>query len=156
MASLVRCSTRRGRHPRERGKPLQPLIMRVSEPHVASCRVLSDISSLLVSFQTYCDDFYIGGISLPIPSPKGLPTNRLSMANTPTPEQMQQLLEGPSLAPPPGVIPNFANPANFHTEYVVTVALCLSLSTTVLCMRMYTKFYIIRKTVWADCRCPPR
>lgn len=73
------------------------------------------------------------------------------MAVAPTPEQLQQLLDGPCALPPPGVESNFANPSNLRHLFVITAVLCLFFSTLALSMRMYAKIYIIRKTEWSDC-----
>jgi len=78
-----------------------------------------------------------------------------AMAAPPTPEQLQELLNGPSMKPPAGVMPNFVDPANFHVLYIATVVLCLSFATSALFMRIYTKIYIIHKTEWADCETSP-
>ncbi|MCJ1262840.1 hypothetical protein MMC22_002710 [Lobaria immixta] len=64
--------------------------------------------------------------------------------------EIQKLLNGPALTPPPGVIPNFVNPDNVFVGYVVTVVLCVSTSTLVFWMRMYTKIYILQQTGWED------
>ena len=65
---------------------------------------------------------------------------------------IQNQLDGPALAPPPGVTPNFVNPPSFFTFSVVVVTLCLLFSTLAICMRMYTKLYIIRRVVLEDCK----
>lgn len=69
--------------------------------------------------------------------------------------EIQKLLNGPALAPPPGVIPNFVNPDNAFVSYVVTVVLCVSTSTLVFWMRMYTKIYILQRLGWEDCKFSP-
>jgi hypothetical protein len=74
------------------------------------------------------------------------------MEGLPTAEQLQELLDGPSMKPPAGVMPNFVDPANFHVVYIATVVVCLSFVTSSLFMRIYVKIYIIHKTEWADCK----
>lgn len=69
--------------------------------------------------------------------------------------EIQKLLNGPALTPPPGVIPNFVNPDNVFVGYVITVVLCVSTSTLVFWMRMYTKIYILQQTGWEDCEFTP-
>lgn len=64
---------------------------------------------------------------------------------------IQNNLDGPALHPPPGVSSNFVNPENFKAFMTVILALCISISTLVFWMRMYTKFYIFGKTGWEDC-----
>ena len=70
----------------------------------------------------------------------------------PTPEQIEKLLNGPSLAPPRGVVPNFVDPDNFHVWFIVTAVVCLTFSTLALAMRIYTKMFITRRTEWEDCK----
>lgn len=55
------------------------------------------------------------------------------------------------LPPPPGVVPDFSNPT---LDYVVaSVAVCLSITTLAVWVRMYTVFRIIKLHGWADCKC---
>ena len=68
-----------------------------------------------------------------------------------SPEELQKILNGPSMVPPPGVIPNFVDPPNLRLCFTISVVLCLSIPTMVLFMRMYAKIFIIRKADWADC-----
>ena len=69
--------------------------------------------------------------------------------------EFQMKLDGPALAPPPGVRPNFVNPENLHAVIIAIVTLCVSISTFFFWMRMYTKLFIFRKTGWEDCNfCP--
>ncbi|KAJ4382806.1 hypothetical protein N0V86_002030 [Didymella sp. IMI 355093] len=57
------------------------------------------------------------------------------------------ILNGPALAPPPGVKPNFENPQNLsHPELAV---LQLVIATAVVMMRVYTKLGVVRK-MWAE------
>ncbi|KAJ8105749.1 hypothetical protein OPT61_g9993 [Boeremia exigua] len=58
------------------------------------------------------------------------------------------LLDGPALAPPPGVTPNFVNPANLsHPELAV---LQLTLATLVVWMRIYTKLRVLKRMLAED------
>ncbi len=70
------------------------------------------------------------------------------MANT---QQLQALLNGPAMAPPPAVEPNFVNPKNEFVYFVLTIVLTVTISTLALLVRMYTKISIIRKVGWEDC-----
>ena len=65
--------------------------------------------------------------------------------------EMQRKLDGPALAPPPGVRPDFINPANFQDVAMGILALSISISTVGIWIRMYTKLYIFRETRWEDC-----
>ena len=69
-----------------------------------------------------------------------------------TPAELQKLLDGPALAPPLGVEPNFVDPPNLKTLGLVVIILCLILPTLAVWMRMYTKLRIIRQVVAEDCR----
>lgn len=68
------------------------------------------------------------------------------------PESVHEILDGPALQPPPGIHPNFVNPEDLHIAIVVTLVLCVSISTLVFWMRVYTKLYIIHRTGWEDCK----
>ena len=73
-----------------------------------------------------------------------------------TPEQAQAalraLLEGPAASPPPGVVPNFDDPANLNTLVTLTITLCVTFATLAVLLRMYTKVFILRALAWEDCR----
>ena len=59
------------------------------------------------------------------------------------------ILDGPALAPPPGVKPNFVNPDNLaHPGLEV---LQLTIATLVVLMRIYTKLGVLRKMQAEDC-----
>lgn len=66
-------------------------------------------------------------------------------------EILQFELNGPALAPPPGVTPNFANPENILVVLVVVCTLCIFISTLVFWIRVYARLYIFRETEWEDC-----
>ena len=68
-----------------------------------------------------------------------------------TPTQIEALLKGPALAPPNGVEPNFENPSNLNTACYAIILSCLVVTTTVLCLRLYTRVLIIRKVTLDDC-----
>ena len=80
-----------------------------------------------------------------------------ALANLP-PDQAQaelmKLLNGPALAPPAGVIPNFQNPDNLNNFVIPTITLCLTFTTVAVGIRMYTKAFIIRNTALDDCESP--
>lgn len=69
-----------------------------------------------------------------------------------TAELLQAKLNGPAMAPPPGVTPNFIDPPNLRHIVVLVLTLCMSFSTVAILMRMYTKLFILRKTAFEDCR----
>ena len=68
-----------------------------------------------------------------------------------TPTQIQALLNGPALAPPKGVEPNFENPSNLNTACYAILLSAIVATTTVLCLRLYTRVLIIRKVTLDDC-----
>lgn len=59
------------------------------------------------------------------------------------------ILDGPAMAPPPGVKPNFEHPENLsHPELAW---LQLIVATAVVVMRVYTKLGVVRKMLAEDC-----
>ena len=67
-------------------------------------------------------------------------------------EQTGQL---PTILPPPGVRPNFVNPVSLHQYNILTQAVCLSLTTIFVCMRMWTKAVVLKRVGSEDCMLPP-
>lgn len=67
-------------------------------------------------------------------------------------QQLQKLLNGPGMAPPPGIKPNFVNPPNLEKEFYIDLILCLTISVLVVGMRMWTKARLVRKVVIEDCK----
>ncbi|MCJ1347166.1 hypothetical protein MMC31_005387, partial [Peltigera leucophlebia] len=65
-------------------------------------------------------------------------------------QQLQKLLNGPGMAPPPGIKPNFVNPPNLEKEFYIDLILCLTISVLVVGMRMWTKARVMRKVVIED------
>ncbi len=74
-----------------------------------------------------------------------------TVTTTPTPEQLQALLNGPAGKPPAGVLPNFQNPPNLNAFLILTLTLVLTFGTLAILMRMYTKLFIIRSVAYEDC-----
>lgn len=68
-----------------------------------------------------------------------------------TPEQLQELLDGPAVAPPAGIIPNLVNPPNIDTVCYLTFSLCVSFASLAVIIRMYTKRVLIRSIALEDC-----
>ncbi|KAI1827654.1 hypothetical protein F4861DRAFT_492070 [Xylaria intraflava] len=67
-----------------------------------------------------------------------------------TPEQLEALLNGPALAPPPGVIPRLVNPPSHRTATFATAIASLVVATLVIMMRLYTRVSVVRKISIAD------
>ncbi len=57
----------------------------------------------------------------------------------------------PGLAPPPGVMPDFASPYTLEPYQVLTAAECAIVTTLLVAARMYIKYAIIKKVVLEDC-----
>ncbi|KAL9055894.1 MAG: hypothetical protein Q9206_002973 [Seirophora lacunosa] len=65
-----------------------------------------------------------------------------------TPQQRQNLLDGPALPPPPGVIPEFDHPPNMRTLSIAVEITGFVIATITLCIRMYTRIFVIRRFSW--------
>ena len=57
-----------------------------------------------------------------------------------------------ALPPPPGVIPNFADPYSITKAALAATIVFLILTTITTGIRCYTKLFIIRKHGWDDCQ----
>lgn len=68
-----------------------------------------------------------------------------------TSQQLDALLNGPAGPPPPGVRPNFDDPANLNGLVILTLTLCLVFATLAVLMRTYTKLFLIRSWDYEDC-----
>ncbi|XXG96157.1 hypothetical protein Hte_002436 [Hypoxylon texense] len=62
-----------------------------------------------------------------------------------TPEQLDALLNGPALAPPDGVIPNFDNPPNKNYIAAAVVPICLAATTIAVLLRTYARIFCVKK-----------
>ncbi|KAF7953323.1 hypothetical protein EAE96_006534 [Botrytis aclada] len=70
-----------------------------------------------------------------------------------TPASLEELLNGPALQPPDGVVPNFTDPRRL-TQVMLAVELLFLLSTTIaVLVRLYTKLIINRKGNLEDLLC---
>ena len=70
---------------------------------------------------------------------------------TPLDQFRDKLLNGPALAPPPGMTSNFVNPPNLDHLTIGVFTLCMMLATLTVILRMWTKLFIIRQTALEDC-----
>ncbi|KAH9907513.1 hypothetical protein F4778DRAFT_544867 [Xylariomycetidae sp. FL2044] len=61
------------------------------------------------------------------------------------PAQLEDVLNGPALSPPKGVDPNFEHPWNENGISLFALVLCLTLSTVLLGLRIYVKFFLLKK-----------
>ncbi|CAG8962026.1 hypothetical protein HYFRA_00014135 [Hymenoscyphus fraxineus] len=68
-------------------------------------------------------------------------------------EALRQLLEGPALAPPPGMHPNFIDPPNLQSQIRAVEILTLLLATLAVATRIYTKARILKRVASEDYLC---
>ncbi|RYP53962.1 hypothetical protein DL769_010422 [Monosporascus sp. CRB-8-3] len=66
------------------------------------------------------------------------------------PSRLQDVLDGPALPPPEGVVPDFDNPPNKSTMALGALFTCLILATVFLAIRMYARFFVVRSTHLGD------
>lgn len=66
--------------------------------------------------------------------------------------QLQTLLDGPAGKPPHGVVPTFDSSSILLNTLAWTCGICVSLSTVVVLLRIYTKLIISRSRAWEDCK----
>lgn len=55
------------------------------------------------------------------------------------------------LRPPPGVTPNFVNPDSLRPYFIVTFAVCVTVTSIFVLIRVYTKTFIAKSQTWEDC-----
>ncbi|KAL6715498.1 hypothetical protein ACLMJK_006459 [Lecanora helva] len=67
-----------------------------------------------------------------------------------TPARLQELLNGPAGTPPTGVLPKFDDPPSLKKYLVVTLVLCITVTSLSLFLRMYTKIFLIRSIAYED------
>jgi hypothetical protein len=68
------------------------------------------------------------------------------------PAEQQALLDGPALAPPPGVVPDFHSPPNKNEMAYVIYGVCFLLGSLVVALRTYSTWYCARKAYLGDCK----
>jgi hypothetical protein len=54
-------------------------------------------------------------------------------------------LDGPALAPPPGIVPNFNNPPNQNGLARGVLGATVAIATVSMVLRLYGRFYLLRK-----------
>ncbi|KAI1453479.1 hypothetical protein F4805DRAFT_443350 [Annulohypoxylon moriforme] len=62
----------------------------------------------------------------------------------------QKILNGPALAPPDGVTPNFIDPPNKNYEAIAVLVVCLFLSTAAAIGRAYSRTFVTKKVQLQD------
>lgn len=60
-------------------------------------------------------------------------------------------MEG-AIEPPPGVTPNLIHPVSLRKYNVLGQTVCLTISTLLVWMRMYSKLCLIKSVGWEDCK----
>lgn len=66
-------------------------------------------------------------------------------------EKLQAILNSSAMEPPSGVISNFIDPPNLQHRVILTLTLCITLSTLAVMLRICTKFFIVRQITIDDC-----
>ncbi|KAJ3554721.1 hypothetical protein NPX13_g10540 [Xylaria arbuscula] len=65
-------------------------------------------------------------------------------------EQQEEVLNGPALPPPPGVVPNFDNPPNRNQVAIAVNVACSMVTIVVVFLRAYAKIFCMKKLRWED------
>ncbi|MCJ1405824.1 hypothetical protein MMC11_009054, partial [Xylographa trunciseda] len=63
---------------------------------------------------------------------------------------IQEILNGPALAPPPGITSDLNSPDNLSNGLNIVLTLCLISTTTAIFLRLYTKRFIIHNIAYED------
>lgn len=66
------------------------------------------------------------------------------------PEKQETILNGPALAPPPGVVPNFDHPWNRTTTFYAGISVCLLLVSLAIFVRGWFKCVCLKKLNMED------
>ncbi|KAF2465947.1 uncharacterized protein BDR25DRAFT_318087 [Lindgomyces ingoldianus] len=67
-----------------------------------------------------------------------------------TSSEIEKLLNGPALAPPKGVKPNFTDFSNSSPLYLAVTVTCIIIATLAVWSRIYVKACIVKKLHWED------
>lgn len=68
------------------------------------------------------------------------------------PDVQQQILDGPALTPPDGVLPNFDSPPNKNAEAVAVAVVCMLLVATTGLLRVYSGVFVVKKLHFEECK----
>jgi hypothetical protein len=60
------------------------------------------------------------------------------------------IMDLPAMAPPEGVVPNFENPDSLRQPELAVVQLIVA--TLAVAIRIFTKYFIVRKMLVEDCK----
>ena len=64
---------------------------------------------------------------------------------------IEAILNRPAYTPPPGVQPNFDNPANLDTIIIIIKTIALTLTTLAILIRIYTRHHLSHSMGYDDC-----
>ncbi|KAI1326473.1 hypothetical protein F5Y16DRAFT_421779 [Xylariaceae sp. FL0255] len=64
---------------------------------------------------------------------------------SPTSQISNSVLDGPALAPPPGILPDFEHPESSNYITGIVNAICLTATVIFVCVRAYVKLWCVRK-----------
>lgn len=68
-----------------------------------------------------------------------------------SPQEQEAILDGPALAPPEGVIPQFDNPPNNNALAHGVLSACVAISTVCLLIRAYARVFLFKQLKIEDC-----
>ena len=60
----------------------------------------------------------------------------------------------PAGTPPPGVTPNFVNPESRGRIAIIVNIISMTLMVGFVVTRFYSKYYVLHKPSWDDCKSP--
>lgn len=69
-------------------------------------------------------------------------------------DEREQILNGPALSPPEGVIPNFSHPENHNASGLSALAICFTFASLIVPLRVYSKVFCSRKVFFEDGKVP--
>lgn len=69
-----------------------------------------------------------------------------------SPAELQFALDGPALAPPSGVMPNFNSPPHNDRLAHGVLAICTVLSSFAIILRCYSSIFCVKKIALQDCK----
>jgi hypothetical protein len=70
-----------------------------------------------------------------------------------TPTEQKDFLDGPALAPPQGVKPNFHIPPDMNVSILTIIVVCAVVSTLSVTIRVYARVFCLRIIRVEDCEC---
>lgn len=69
-----------------------------------------------------------------------------------TPQEIEALMNGPGLAPPAGVIPNFKLSTRQNGSILALYVVCMILAGTAAFLRVYSRVVVSKKVHVEDCK----